>query len=926
MRSSALLPPTGLLPVCLLLSTGWLAVGCNGNDDGTDVTDDTDIVYATGCIEVSSADQGFAFLEDALDQAEDGATIELCEDIDKTLTIDKPLTIIGNGVVLTPAVNSPAIVVTADGDLTVSGLSIQSTRSGIIVEAGTRLNISGVQFAAAANYGIDVAAGAVVVADEISMTAPAWGGVKVAGGTLTLTNSEIVGASAYGVFADDASTITVENTVINGVLARDTSQPLFDVDGIGIWLEGRSTATLANNTITNAQVAAISADGGSTVSLDGDTFAGGFAGLTLRQSGITASGLTTQDYNLYGLVCVSCTEVTLDSVSFTTSPETSRPSTAGQEGGSQGSIGVYGIESEVVITGTPELPSEFRGHNTAGILVNIGGGGSVSKLDLSNAIVDGNYGLGIGVYNGEVNLVDVDITNTYNDDENCITDTGYSCNMAAALFSSSGSVKNTTVTDSNDWGLTMVNGVLDVEGGSFARNQRNSIFAQAGSLSVAGTAFSEARATHLTIQQGSAASIDNCTFTDGAYTIENEFDNGAGEVTLTRSYFQAQEILISDGDATISNSTFTNGERGITVFGNEADPAEVDITNTTFTDYNAQVLYAASNSELSATDVSLTNVGRWGAYCYNCVMDLENVRFENFTTYKYKYEYFVDGELLFDNEFERSDTVLYTSIGQVSLDNVVFDGLNGRAMFSSSSTIEMDDVTLKNVLRDSTDRAALELTWARRVIDDVVQPTSFPTAILNDLTIEGQVGSVDSETGEPAIAQDAILMSAWRDPETGALAEGLVELVDINIASSEDGNVTGDAVDLSLLDDVTITGLDVSGTRGSALRLSQTNVSVTGAAAGRTGTIDTTGAPGVVIDADLGESLSTSVTLADLTISGATGDGITVNAGNHTFSNVSVTSATGWGATCVNATFDSCNASLSGDLGAQSGCDACSAR
>jgi len=493
-------------------------------------------------------------------------------------------------------------------------------------------------------------------------------------------------------------------------------------------------------------------------------------------------------------------------------------------------------------------------------------------------------------------------------------------------LTSSGTVKNTTVTDNNDWGLTMVNGVLDVEGGSFARNERNSIFSQAGSLSVAGTAFSEARATHLTVQQGSAAVIDNCTFADGAYTIENEFDNGSGEVTLTRSYFQAQEILISDGDATISNSTFSNGERGITVFGNETDPAQVEISNTTFTDYNAQVLYAASNSELSANNVTLTNVGRWGAYCYNCVMDLDQVRFENFTAYKYKYEYFVDGELLFDNEFERSDTVLYTSIGQVSLKDVVFDGLNGRAMFSSSSTIEMDGVSLKNVMRETTDRAALELTWTRRLIDDVVQPTSYPTAVINDLTIEGQVGTLDEETGEPVAAQDALYMSAWRDPETGALVEGFVELVDVNVASSSDGNVTGDGVDLNLLGDVSITGLDVSGTVGSGLRMIQTNAMVTGVAAGRTGAIDTTGAPGVVIEADLGDESGATVQLSDLTVSGATGDGITVSSGTHSFSNVSVISATGWGATCVDATFTSCDASLTGDLGAQSGCDACVAR
>ena len=80
---------------------------------------------------------------------------------------------------------------------------------------------------------------------------------------------------------------------------------------------------------------------------------------------------------------------------------------------------------------------------------------------------------------------------------------------------------------------------------------------------------------------------------------------------------------------------------------------------------------------------------------------------------------------------------------------------------------------------------------------------------------------------------------------------------------------------------------------------------------------------GILIDADRGTASASSISLTDVTVSKAIGDGITVNSGEHTFSGVTVTGAGGYGATCVDATFVTCDASLDGALGETDGCDAC---
>ena len=500
-----------LLSAIALLTLGTAGCDNGGETDTSNPTDDTDPSYAEGCISVSSASQGFANLDDALRVATDGATIELCEDANVAIVVDKTLTIEGNGVVLTPPVNDMAVTVTADGALTIQNVEIQTTRSGIVVEAGGSLIADNIDIVEVANYGFDILGTATI--SNSTVVQPDWGAFRVDGGTATITGAEVTNAGAFGVLADNGADVTVQDCNFGGIRHVDASTQLWDIDGVGVWIEGGSSATLSGNTIVGAEITGVSVDGSSSLTMEGDRIIGAgatFAGITARTSSFEATGIEISDYRGYGILTLGLTApANLASITVTTGHDTSNPNDAIND--RLGSAGVYALETELVISGTEELPSLISGNNGAGVLVSPQTGGDTSQLTMSYTTVTDNVAQGIAVYSGDAELDHVTISETLNDDEYCITDTGYRCNMALSLWSSSATLTESSVTDSYDWGVTVVNGVFSATGGTFARNESNSIFGQGGSITANGVTFAEGRQNQITMQSNGSVLIDGST-------------------------------------------------------------------------------------------------------------------------------------------------------------------------------------------------------------------------------------------------------------------------------------------------------------------------------------------------------------------------------------------------------------------------------
>jgi len=908
----------------LLSAIVLLAMACDdgGETGDTSGTDDTDAVsYDDGCIDVSSADQGFAKVEDALTVAQDGDTIELCQDVTVPIVVDKQLTILGNGVMLTPPPNDMAVTVAEGGDLTISDVDIQTTRSGFVVQADAKLNADNIDIIEVANYGFDIAPGAEATINDATIAGPDWGAFRVTGGTATITNAEVTDAGSFGVYADESATVTLQDSSFGGIAHRDSSTQLWDIDGVGVWVEGGSTVDMSGNSIVAAEIAGVSVDENSTVTMDGDQIVGTgltFAGITVRSSSLTASGVENTDYVQYGVLSIDATTLEFESLTAQTNPEASVPNNVEQD--SIGSVGVYVLESEVTIAGTEEFPSVISGNNGAGVLVSPRSGGSVSGLTMSHALVQDNASFGITVYSGDATLDNVTVSETRRDDAYCITDTGYRCNMAVALWSSSATLTDSSVLDSTDWGLAVVNGVLEVEGGVFARNEANGIFGQGGSITAKDVLFEQGKDVQITMQANGTVLVDNCTFRDGEHIDVFEYEAGDGVMIRQVSYYQARDIYVSETDLTVLNSTFENGEQGITVAGGEGG-ATATITDSTFSGYNQYGVYGSTNAELTVERTDFTDMGRYAFYCYSCSLDASEVSFKDFTTYKYKFEYYQDGEEVFTNDYEQVDSVMDMSLGDVVLEDVTIEGTDGRVMYASNTTLEMDGVTMSEIARNHATPAALDINWTQRTTDGSTDPQSYPNAVLNGVTIQGPVGGYTNEMSGEVYPTNVMRMSGWTDSTTGEQPEGVIEISDLLITGTTDRDLVAGGITATNLGSFNMTGFDIDGVQDFGLVLNQTSGAIVGAAGSRTGTVSAPG--GIDIDADRKTYDPASVSLTDVTVIDAVDDGITVNSGEHTFSGVTVTEAGGYGATCTDVTFVTCDASLDGALGMTDGCDAC---
>lgn len=901
MRFSTLLPAIGLL-----------AAACAGEDD----TGETGIIDTPppGCIAVEGGQpDGYEFLSDALEAAEGGALVTLCEDqlIDETVFIDGFVVsdvlniqgVEGAPAQIVPAVNMPAVRITETGDLTIKNVAITTTRSAFVVEAGGSLDLSDSTLDAVPNYGVDVKPGATAVIDGVTMTAPAWGGVKVDSGTLTMSNTTITDPGAYGVYVENDGTATITDSVISGALHNDTSNSLWDIDGVGVWLETGASATLSGNQIVNSDIANISADDAVSLTMDGDIVGGGYAGMTIRNTALDMSNVLVDSYFQYGIICLDCPDATLHSTVVQTVPG-SAPYDNVPPDTSNGSIGLFGIEADIVVTGTPEAPSQFSGNNQAGILVQPGGGGDTALLDISNAEILDNAALGMSIVQGELTMTDSVVRGSRRDDVNCITDSGYQCNMGLALWTSNATLTNSGVQDSEDWGLTVVAGVVDVVGGTFSGNETYGVFTQSASINVDGTTFDGGRRASVYMNQNSSGVIDNATFQNANYETSFEYTSGE-DLIRSVTYYQADDVLLYDSELFIQNTTFQDGENGITGYGFNGE-ASVTIQDSTFSRYNSDPIFSGTGSRFTVDRVTIDETGQRAVYCSSGTVSMDKVQINNTTKYKYKNEQYRNGEFERETNFENPGQAVYGYQCDYTFEDVAINGTDGQAMYLDSSALEIDGMTVANPYRDSAGTAAMQLSWRETGTDK-----GYPSAYINDLAVSG-VNDVD-----------ALRISGWADSSTGDLAVGTVSITGLAISANQEATTGGDGVDSIDIGNLSITGLEIDDAKQAGVRLTRTNASITGASGSSSGAIEGAGEAGIYIDASRTPYADAAVTLTDVTVSNSAGDGIYVSSGTHTFSGVTVSSAGDYGAECVDATFDACDASLEGASGAHLGCDAC---
>lgn len=880
-----------------------LATGCPGGEpNGNGENGNGGPSYEAGCIEVSDDSFSYAHVDDALAAAPEGATITLCEDLAQSLVISREIVIDASGFALVPPVNTAAVVIQNGGDATISNAMVETTRSAFVVEDGGSLTVRDSELLAVPNYGVEVQQGGSAIIENVTMNNPEWGGVRVSGGTLELRDSVIDNPGAFGVFLEREATAILEGNTINAPSIRDsTINNLFEIEGVGVWLQTGSSASLSNNEIVGPEAVGISADDSRELSLDGDVVLGGFAGLTVRNTDLSVANSRIESYFGYGVLCIQCIDATLHSTTVATDPETSRISDASDpDNRLDGSMGLFGIESSVVVTGTAEAPSRFEGNNFAGAYMVPSNGGSRATLDLSDTVVDNNAGFGIAVYSGEANLERVEVTNTRNDDAYCATSEGRVCNMAIGYWNSSGAIVDSLIADSQDWGLTGLGGAIDITGTTFARNEFVGAFLQSASVIIDNSEFIEGKNFGLYLTQNATGVLDNSTFRDAEYVSVFEYTSG-GEPARQESHYQALDMGVFGSNLTVSNTTFSGGERGIQASGS-GGTAEVTITDSTWSDYNADIFYSLSDSIIDATRVNIDSVGRYAVRCSSGDVRLERATLSEFTAAAYRTVGYVNDEVTFDSEGTFSGEPIWTSRCSLRMTDVTVEESDSGAMSLSNSAILVDGLTLTNTARTRNTGGSINVTYSRSS-----ESTSQPNAYFNSVGITG------------VAVGDGVRVNGWVTEE-GDLAEGTVSFTDLAIGGPEvEDAIFGDALESNTIGDLAITGLDIEQAGDQGLRLTRTNAEVTGESSRRTGTIQDTTGDGVRVSATGGDE-PTRVSLTSLSILNPGGDGIWVQGGLHDLTDVSVTGATGYGATCDDADFETCDATLDGVEGASMGC------
>jgi parallel beta-helix repeat protein len=864
--------------LCLPLSLILLAACKDGGDDSGD-TDDTN-TGPGGCFTINDAG-GWPDLPSALGAAADGDTIALCEEITQDISVDKSVTLVGNGTVWTAPSNKHALTIENGATVTVEGVTFSSTRSAIQVEldeAGpATVTVRDCVFGSEEhgtvdNYGIENVGGTLVVEGSTFYQA-GWGALISTGGSVTVSGSTFDGNVDFGILLEDGAIGTITGNTFSFTVPSDDDLE----NGWGVKAED-STANLSGNTFSLNQYGDVRVSGGlSMLTMNGDTSDSSLIGIWLDAASASLTDVTITNYVQYGLVDES--GATLDAVNptFTTTHEGSAPATGAELGDFSGSFGMVLLGPDTTITG-----GVFSGNNGGAIWQNPGNDTEPAVLSISNTTITDNHRYGVLGYTVDATFTDVTVTDTIDDDATCCDENGSCwCNMAVAMFLSDIAWNGGALGGNGTFGLTTLSGAAEVSGVTFSDNETYGIYMQDSALVCDTCTFDQGRQYQIYLYQAGAL-ITNSAFSNGSYTSEYEWtDTETGDVYTSISHYQAQDIFAYSSTLEISNTTFSNGESGIMSMLSEP----TTIIDSTFDGYNTQPVYAYDSTlEVSRTD--FLNTGSEPVYCYAADVTLDKVRIQGVTEYEYWYESWLNGELDYEYTSVSPGSAMYASSCTVSLEDVSISETYSRGLYLWDTALEMDGVTLSTI-------GTQGYSWDAAIY--AYYSSTAPDMVLNDVSI----GDVQNGYGIYLVGSTTV-------------AGGYVEMVGLNVGSADGSGTASAGVYMSSVERATLSSFDIQNTGSDGVYLTSTTATL---------------ADGVITNAAGYGVWSNASTLdiSNVTVTNAAQSGFYLGGGTHTVNGSTVTGADRYGIECAAATFDGCATNtLDGAMGEtyDCGCDA----
>jgi len=428
-----------LLTLVTLSALVALASGCpqeeTGDDDAADDDTGDDDTHETGCITVNGEVPGYANLADAVDAAQDGDVIAICPGTYAgSVEVMESLTIIGEDpatTILDGDLNQIALTITGTSDVTISGVTLRSSRTAVAVELSDGVQMSNVVLDDSGQYALDIE-GSEVGLTGVQMSNHPFAGVVANGSTLTVDQCSFDTIGGYGIRLSQSEASVTDSEF----LAIAVPEPTDEYDGTCVYSEEASgPVSVTSSTFDGCPRVAIYAFDTDLAVSDCSVADTNYAavGIGAGETGSVVSDNTIEEARVWGIYLVEQdSDVSGNTLTVTDPGDNTYGILVGNLDGSfvvsdndvsgygRGGIWVqYPYEDSGPSGGTATVSGNVVSDiDYYGLLVTALDsaevtGNQVSAITWGGALVGGSYGDGLGLYiveTDEVTLADNEVS------------------------------------------------------------------------------------------------------------------------------------------------------------------------------------------------------------------------------------------------------------------------------------------------------------------------------------------------------------------------------------------------------------------------------------------------------------------------------------------------------------------------------------
>lgn len=687
-----------LLPLPLLLACPPAKDGTDSGGDSGD-TGGGDGVIEEGCITIDG-DGGYGEIDDAVGLADEGSTIALCAGTyNEAVVLNKAVNLVGvEGAYISPPSNEVAITITAS-DVTVSDLELDSTRTGIDIADVTGVTLSGLTVNETGGWAVTSADSEVTITDS-SFALAAAGAIEVAGGSATLSGLTISDVSSYAVSADGAE-VSLSDSTISLVAA------LGDEDGVGVYATN-STITSSGNVYDSLDFAAYFVDT-SSFTVSGDSVTDAAFGGIIYDGAIDISGLTLQGAIYQGLFLVNSTSDPISLSDSTISVDAGAGydvpyKSWGTDTYIGGALLIQGAETSLTNVAT-------SGYETFGIVVF--GLEDGAPLTMDGVTVTDAGRRGILLSGVDATIANSSVTGLREpeiaEDEQC-----YYVEYSAAIYNSGATIAldNVTLSDNDGWGVSNLYGTVSADGSTFSENSCAGIINYGGLLEVDSSAYTGGAYHGAVVDYSGVSSVTNSSFTGclwDEYSYSYEYDG----VTYEQITYGYGYDIQGNGSIqfTLIGNTFEGGEDSVYLYGGLGE-----ITGNTWSGYDGTVLSLGgdgSGDTFVVTSNTADDIG--GGLVSSSYAEVEVSDFTVGTTRDgtYGYASYADGVLQYSYTGTTTSYLFTTSgyyyddgtsvteqPGSLSLTDVTVGSANSTVLYAYEASLDVENLSVDEFTGD----------------------------------------------------------------------------------------------------------------------------------------------------------------------------------------------------------------------------------